>query len=156
MSARKATAEFHLSDSLLERCRERAPMYDRENRFCQEDFDELKAAGYLRLAIPAELGGFGMRNGRALLETQDWKQAGVVVGPNSEGRGTCELLPARPLGKSAQISDVSCGDHEDRRQSAIQEQIARCVTALKSYKSALRDQFGYKPSDIQKTIGAVE
>jgi alkylation response protein AidB-like acyl-CoA dehydrogenase len=54
------TAEFALSNALLERCRERAPMYDRENRFCQEDFDELKAAGYLRLAVPAEFGGFGM------------------------------------------------------------------------------------------------
>ena len=35
-------------------------MYDRENRFCQEDFDELKAAGYLRLSTPTEFGGFGM------------------------------------------------------------------------------------------------
>ncbi len=55
-----ATAQSKLSDALLEKCRERAPMYDRENRFCQEDFDELKAAGYLRMAIPRELGGFGM------------------------------------------------------------------------------------------------
>ena len=49
-----------LTDSLLERCRERAPVYDRENRFCQEDFDELKAAGYLLMAVPRELGGLGM------------------------------------------------------------------------------------------------
>ena len=49
-----------LSQTLLERCRERAPGYDRENRFCQEDFDELKAAGYLRLAVPKEFGGGGL------------------------------------------------------------------------------------------------
>ncbi len=49
-----------LSAALLERCRQRAPKYDQENRFCQEDFDELKAAGYLRIAIPRELGGLGM------------------------------------------------------------------------------------------------
>jgi len=55
-----ATAQSKLSEALLEKCRERAPMYDRENRFCQEDFDELKAAGYLRMGIPSELGGFGM------------------------------------------------------------------------------------------------
>ena len=55
-----ATAQSKLSEALLEKCRERAPMYDRENRFCQEDFDDLKAAGYLRMAIPKELGGFGM------------------------------------------------------------------------------------------------
>jgi len=31
-----------------------------DNRFFQEDFEELKAAGYLRMAIPAEFGGLGM------------------------------------------------------------------------------------------------
>ena len=31
--------------------------YDRDNRFCQEDFDELKAAGYLKMALPKEFGG---------------------------------------------------------------------------------------------------
>src|SRR5579862_1884162 len=49
-----------LTDSLLERCRERAAGYDRDNRFFQEDFDELKAAGYLLSAVPRELGGLGM------------------------------------------------------------------------------------------------
>ena len=36
-----------LSDALLQACRSRAAGYDRDNRFCQEDFDDLKAAGYL-------------------------------------------------------------------------------------------------------------
>jgi hypothetical protein len=36
-----------LTDTLLQACRQRAAGYDRENTFCQEDFDELKAAGYL-------------------------------------------------------------------------------------------------------------
>jgi alkylation response protein AidB-like acyl-CoA dehydrogenase len=49
-----------LSDDLLARCGERAPVYDRENRFFREDFDELREAGYLRLSVPTELGGFGM------------------------------------------------------------------------------------------------
>ena len=48
-----------LTDALLQRCRERAAGYDRENRFCQEDFDELKAAGYLNLTLPQEFGGLG-------------------------------------------------------------------------------------------------
>ena len=52
--------ESVLTDQLLTRCRQRAPEYDRENRFFQEDFEELKAAGYLRMAIPAEFGGLGM------------------------------------------------------------------------------------------------
>jgi alkylation response protein AidB-like acyl-CoA dehydrogenase len=49
-----------LTPELLERCRQRAAGYDKDNRFCQEDFDELKAAGYLRMALPVEFGGFGM------------------------------------------------------------------------------------------------
>jgi len=48
-----------LSDEILDRCAERAPLYDRENRFCQEDFDDLREAGYLTLPVPEELGGPG-------------------------------------------------------------------------------------------------
>jgi alkylation response protein AidB-like acyl-CoA dehydrogenase len=54
-------SSFELSQDLLERCRERAPGYDRENRFFQEDFDELKEAGYLLMTVPNEFGGHGMR-----------------------------------------------------------------------------------------------
>jgi alkylation response protein AidB-like acyl-CoA dehydrogenase len=50
---------FILPQSTLERCRERAPIYDRENRFFAEDFEDLRDAGYLTLAVPEELGGFG-------------------------------------------------------------------------------------------------
>ena len=42
---------------LLARSLDRAPRYDQENSFFQEDFDELKAAGYLNIAVPTELGG---------------------------------------------------------------------------------------------------
>ena len=48
-----------LSDALLETCRQRAAGYDRDNRFCQEDFDDLKSAGYLKLTLPKEFGGQG-------------------------------------------------------------------------------------------------
>lgn len=46
-----------LADDLLERCRGRAPTYDRENRFFAEDFTELVDRGYLLAAVPIELGG---------------------------------------------------------------------------------------------------
>jgi alkylation response protein AidB-like acyl-CoA dehydrogenase len=49
-----------LSDDLLRGCRERASEYDRDNRFFTEDFDELRDAGYLLLAVPKELGGRGL------------------------------------------------------------------------------------------------
>jgi alkylation response protein AidB-like acyl-CoA dehydrogenase len=48
-----------LSDEMLGRFERRAPEYDRENRFCTEDFEELRDAGYLTMAVPAELGGRG-------------------------------------------------------------------------------------------------
>src|SRR6266540_4721559 len=54
-----------LTDSLIDRCGQRAPDYDRENRFFDEDFEELKQAGYLLLNVPTEFGGHGL----SLLET---------------------------------------------------------------------------------------
>src|SRR5438874_12609751 len=49
-----------LSDDMLARFRERAPIYDRENRFFDEDFEELRRAGYLTIAVPTDLGGGGL------------------------------------------------------------------------------------------------
>jgi alkylation response protein AidB-like acyl-CoA dehydrogenase len=49
-----------LTDELLARFDERAPVYDREHRFFQEDFDELKERGYLLAAVPPAFGGAGL------------------------------------------------------------------------------------------------
>lgn len=49
-----------LSDEMLARFAKRAPQYDRDNMFFTDDFEELRQAGYLRLAIPPELGGAGL------------------------------------------------------------------------------------------------
>lgn len=54
------TVDSILTDDLLKRYMERAPGYDRDNSFCDEDFKELKAAGYLLAAVPKELGGLGL------------------------------------------------------------------------------------------------
>ena len=50
-----------LDDEMLARFDERAPVYDRENRFFTEDLDDLRASGYLLAAVPLELGGSGLR-----------------------------------------------------------------------------------------------
>jgi alkylation response protein AidB-like acyl-CoA dehydrogenase len=63
-------SESILSDALLEGCRSRAAGYDRDNRFCQEDFDELKKAGYLRMTLPKEFGGLGYTLAQAGRETR--------------------------------------------------------------------------------------
>jgi alkylation response protein AidB-like acyl-CoA dehydrogenase len=58
--AMTATSGPALTDDMLGRFHQRAPIYDRENRFFQEDFDELRESGYLTIAVPRELGGQGM------------------------------------------------------------------------------------------------
>ena len=63
---RTSTDADVLTDDMLARFDERAPTYDRENRFFDEDFAELKASGYLDVAIPTELGGGGVRPRRVL------------------------------------------------------------------------------------------
>ncbi|PPF70934.1 acyl-CoA dehydrogenase [Clavibacter michiganensis] len=48
-----------LDDALLARIRSRAAGYDARNAFFAEDLEELRAAGYLRLLVPTDLGGSG-------------------------------------------------------------------------------------------------
>src|SRR3954466_6764537 len=56
-SAVSSVARTVLSDDMLARFAKRAPQYDRDNMFFSDDFEELRQAGYLRSAVPAELGG---------------------------------------------------------------------------------------------------
>ncbi len=59
-----------LTETQLETFRSRAPGYDRDNKFFQEDFDELKKAGYLKMAVPSELGGLGFKLAEVARETR--------------------------------------------------------------------------------------
>lgn len=70
-----------LPDELLIRCLERAPQYDRENRFPQEDFDDLQQAGYLRLPLPESFGGHGFSLARVVREQ---RRLAYFSGPTAE------------------------------------------------------------------------
>src|SRR5215204_6739226 len=48
-----------LTEEMLQRFHERAPRYDRDNRFFDDDFEELRYSGYLNLFVPREFGGVG-------------------------------------------------------------------------------------------------
>lgn len=48
-----------LNEEMLGRFDSRAATYDRENRFFEQDFEELRSAKYLVLPIPREFGGAG-------------------------------------------------------------------------------------------------
>src|SRR5699024_6028214 len=50
-------AEKYLPTEVCDRFRTRADVYDRENRFFDEDLEELKALGYLTLFVPESHGG---------------------------------------------------------------------------------------------------
>ena len=58
--APSSSVDTLLTDEMLARFDERAPIYDRENRFFDEDFAELRESGYLSCALPAEYGGSGL------------------------------------------------------------------------------------------------
>ncbi|MGA9814549.1 MAG: acyl-CoA dehydrogenase family protein [Terriglobales bacterium] len=49
-----------LTEEMLARFASRAAAYDRENRFIDEDFEDLRTAKYLLLPLPTEFGGAGM------------------------------------------------------------------------------------------------
>ncbi len=49
-----------LTDEMLARFDERAPVYDRENRFFDEDWAELQESGYLLATVPTDKGGAGL------------------------------------------------------------------------------------------------
>ncbi|MEO8540252.1 MAG: acyl-CoA dehydrogenase family protein [bacterium] len=48
-----------VSDETLMEFRARAAGYDRDNRFFQEDWNALKAAGFMKALVPTEFGGLG-------------------------------------------------------------------------------------------------
>lgn len=60
MTAGSTAPRTLLTDDLLARVAERAPVHDRENTFPHADLDELRAAGYLRAFVPEALGGAGL------------------------------------------------------------------------------------------------
>lgn len=64
-STRKPIAPHHpgpanLTDEMLARFDSRAATYDRENRFFDQDFEELRLANYLLMPLPKKFGGPGL------------------------------------------------------------------------------------------------
>ena len=56
----KASEPSILSEAMLARFSSRVATYDSDNRFFTEDFEELRDAKYLLLAVPRKFGGAGM------------------------------------------------------------------------------------------------
>jgi alkylation response protein AidB-like acyl-CoA dehydrogenase len=93
-----------LTQPLLDRCRERAPGHDRHNTFCLEDFNELKAAGYLKMAIPKEFGGLGMTLAQVSRETRrPPRSASTCTTTGSATRRTCGAGATNPASGSSKM-----------------------------------------------------
>jgi alkylation response protein AidB-like acyl-CoA dehydrogenase len=58
-SSAESSLASPLTSEMLARFESRANTYDRENRFFDQDFEDLRVAGYFRLPVPVELGGAG-------------------------------------------------------------------------------------------------
>lgn len=58
--AKQLSPAHALTDEMLSRFESRVATYDRENRFFDQDFEELRAAKYLVLPVPQEFGGAGL------------------------------------------------------------------------------------------------
>lgn len=59
-SSESAPVKSVVTEEMLARFASRAANYDRENRFFEEDFEELRAAKYLLMPVPVKFGGAGM------------------------------------------------------------------------------------------------
>lgn len=99
-----ATTDHHvLSGDVLVRCQERAPDYDRENRFFTEDFEELRSAGYLTMAVPQDMGGRGMSLAQVGRETRRlaYYAAPTALGTNMHVYWTGVAADVRKSGDSS-------------------------------------------------------
>jgi alkylation response protein AidB-like acyl-CoA dehydrogenase len=79
------TTDQILSDKLMHQFAERAAVYDRENRFFHEDFDDLRRAGYLTIPVPRELGGPGL----TLAEMCREQRSLAIMRPLRRSASTC-------------------------------------------------------------------
>src|SRR4030095_5538746 len=104
-----------LSDDLISRCGSRAAGYDRENRFFTEDFEELRAAGYLKRAVPEHLGGRGMSLAEICREQRRlaYRAPATALATNMHVYWTGGAAPMRKPGDSALwwiLEEASAGE----------------------------------------------
>ena len=142
-----------LSTTTLETFRSRAAGYDRENRFFQEDFDDLRQAGYLRMAVPKELGGLGFSLADVARETRSLASYAPAtalgtnmhnywVGVASElwrsGDRSCEWV----LREAAAGEVFAAGHAESGNETSVVMSITKAERVDGGYKFTGRKSFG--------------
>ena len=142
-----------LPTTTLETFRSRAAGYDRENRFFQEDFDDLRQAGYLRMAVPKELGGLGFSLADVARETRNLASYAPAtalgtnmhnywVGVASElwrsGDRSCEWV----LREAAAGEVFAAGHAESGNETSVVMSITKAERVDGGYKFTGRKSFG--------------
>jgi alkylation response protein AidB-like acyl-CoA dehydrogenase len=94
-----------LTDDMLARFDERAPIYDRENRFFDEDWEDLKRSGYLMACVPEEMGGAGLN----LLEYARLARRLAYVAPATALATNMHVYWTGLASDLAKMGDDSCG-----------------------------------------------
>ena len=137
----------------LETFRSRAAGYDRENRFFQEDFDDLRQAGYLQMAVPKELGGLGLSLADVARETRSLASYAPAtalgtnmhnywVGVASElwrnGDRSCEWI----LREAAAGEVFAAGHAESGNETSVVMSITKAERVDGGYKFTGRKSFG--------------
>lgn len=137
----------------LETFRSRAAGYDRENRFFQEDFDDLRQVGYLRMAVPKELGGLGFSLADVARETRNLASYAPAtalgtnmhnywVGVASElwrnGDRSCEWI----LREAAAGEVFAAGHAESGNETSVVMSVTRAERVDGGYKFTGRKSFG--------------
>jgi len=142
-----------LPTTTLETFRSRAAGYDRENRFFQEDFDDLRQTGYLRMAVPKELGGLSFSLADVARETRrlaSYAPATALgmnmhnywVGVASElwrnGDRSCEWI----LREAAAGEVFAAGHAESGNETSVVMSITKAERVDGGYKFTGRKSFG--------------
>ncbi len=142
-----------LSDELLRSFHERAPVYDRENRFCSEDFEDLRGAGYLRMAVPRDLGGLGLSFADCMRETRSlayWAPAtalgvnmhtywcGVASQVRRSGDSSCDWI----LEAAGQGAVFAAGHAEAGHDLPVLLSTTRAERVAGGYRFTGRKSFG--------------
>ena len=142
-----------LSDSLLQACRQRAAGYDRDNKFCQEDFDELKAAGYLKLTVPPEFGGQGYtlnQYGREVRRLANYAPATALcinmhhywVGTAADSWRAGDKSVGFILAEAGQGEVFAAGHAESGNETSITMSLTKAEKVPGGYKFTGRKSFG--------------
>ena len=147
-----ATAPI-LSEELLSRFHERAPVYDRENRFFTEDFEDLRKTGYLTMAVPRKHGGLGMTLADCARETRRlayhapatalavnmhtyW--CGVAAEVHKSGDASCDWI----LDAAAHGAVLAAGHAESGHDLPVLLSTTRAERADGGYRFTGRKSFG--------------